>query len=746
MADIPSSFLCPITHELMTDPVIDPDGNSYERSAIEDWLRQHSTSPITRTTLHLNDLRPNRALRESIEEYRSKQSSSNITTKTKPITIVTNQSFDLKVTSSWLNDFAHISIQPPEGIGIRAPCDICCVVDTSGSMGTEVEIQGVSNDREKYGLSQLDLVKHALKTIIHSLTQNDRLAIVSFANSATVLFTLHQMDDDGRSSALAALERLDDNGQTNLWDGLRAGLKVLAEGQRTTESNVALFLLTDGCPNVEPPRGHLPTLASYKNKTNFTCSINTFGFGYNLESKLLEDLAQMGNCGSYAFIPDGSFVGTIFVNAIANLLTTAATNLQLSIGDIRPAIDSSSSYICNYSTDTSNHKSFEEPTLCLNLGSITFGQSKDLVIPMTMDQYKTMKIILHYESPHGQKKKQCKSLERLDGDIKLLNQQKYRLELVYLIRKGYELLRGSEQTFTTNQQSVLDPIESLEQTIKNHSTNDNYLTDLLTDLTGQIKAAFSRYDWFAKWGIHYLPSITRAHLLQQCNNFKDPGVQHYGQGQLFNTVRDEMDAIFCSLPAPKRANSGATIDMSVFNNSDNPCFHGSCTVKLFDGSIKFVKDIRRGDRLYPHGGTINYILKTICNNQQAQMVLLDTGLIITPWHPIRLNGITWILPCSLVPSPTNITCDAVYSFALDQGHTIWINDIECVTLGHGFKEDIVRHVYYGSERVIEDLRIMDGEQNCTGFIEIQPKWLIRNKRTGLVNGIRQPENIDIISN
>ncbi|CAF2367157.1 unnamed protein product [Rotaria sp. Silwood2] len=356
MADIPSSFLCPITHELMTDPVIDPDGNSYERSAIEDWLRQHSTSPITRTTLHLNDLRPNRALRESIEEYRSKQSSSNITTKTKPITIVTNQSFDLKVTSSWLNDFAHISIQPPEGIGIRAPCDICCVVDTSGSMGTEVEIQGVSNDREKYGLSQLDLVKHALKTIIHSLTQNDRLAIVSFANSATVLFTLHQMDDDGRSSALAALERLDDNGQTNLWDGLRAGLKVLAEGQRTTESNVALFLLTDGCPNVEPPRGHLPTLASYKNKTNFTCSINTFGFGYNLESKLLEDLAQMGNCGSYAFIPDGSFVGTIFVNAIANLLTTAATNLQLSIGDIRPAIDSSSSYICNYSTDTSNHK------------------------------------------------------------------------------------------------------------------------------------------------------------------------------------------------------------------------------------------------------------------------------------------------------------------------------------------------------------------------------------------------------
>ncbi len=46
MADSPSSFLCPITHELMTDPVIDPDGNSFERSAIENWLKEHSTSPI----------------------------------------------------------------------------------------------------------------------------------------------------------------------------------------------------------------------------------------------------------------------------------------------------------------------------------------------------------------------------------------------------------------------------------------------------------------------------------------------------------------------------------------------------------------------------------------------------------------------------------------------------------------------------------------------------------------------------
>ncbi len=107
------------------------------------------------------------------------------------------------------------------------------------------------------------------------------------------------------------------------------GLEVLSKGQRAVGSNVALFLLTDGCPNIEPPRGHLPTLEKLKKKTNFTCIVNTFGFGYELDSKLLEDISILGNSGSYAFIPDGSFVGTIFVNAITTLLTTVATNVQV---------------------------------------------------------------------------------------------------------------------------------------------------------------------------------------------------------------------------------------------------------------------------------------------------------------------------------------------------------------------------------------------------------------------------------
>ena len=35
--DVVSSFLCPITQEVMTDPVLTSDGYTYERDAIEHW-------------------------------------------------------------------------------------------------------------------------------------------------------------------------------------------------------------------------------------------------------------------------------------------------------------------------------------------------------------------------------------------------------------------------------------------------------------------------------------------------------------------------------------------------------------------------------------------------------------------------------------------------------------------------------------------------------------------------------------
>lgn len=47
--ELPSEFLCPITHGLMRDPVRASDGHVYERLAIERWFAQRQTSPMNGT-------------------------------------------------------------------------------------------------------------------------------------------------------------------------------------------------------------------------------------------------------------------------------------------------------------------------------------------------------------------------------------------------------------------------------------------------------------------------------------------------------------------------------------------------------------------------------------------------------------------------------------------------------------------------------------------------------------------------
>lgn len=67
---VPTSFKCPITHEVMRDPVMTQDGNVYERDAIQEWFRRgHRTSPVTGAELTNLALLPEVPLRRAIEEY-----------------------------------------------------------------------------------------------------------------------------------------------------------------------------------------------------------------------------------------------------------------------------------------------------------------------------------------------------------------------------------------------------------------------------------------------------------------------------------------------------------------------------------------------------------------------------------------------------------------------------------------------------------------------------------------------------
>lgn len=63
-----NAFLCPILYQKMKDPVICCDGHTYEREAIEKWLEDNNTSPLTNKVLTSKKLTTNYALKNAIEE------------------------------------------------------------------------------------------------------------------------------------------------------------------------------------------------------------------------------------------------------------------------------------------------------------------------------------------------------------------------------------------------------------------------------------------------------------------------------------------------------------------------------------------------------------------------------------------------------------------------------------------------------------------------------------------------------
>lgn len=178
---------------------------------------------------------------------------------------------------------------------------ICCL-DVSGSMDdTSTNDQ---NDLEASKFSRWDLVKHSVSTIVHSLKETDKIMLIVFSNNAQIVLPFEKMNENGKKKALEALENIEINGGTNLWDGLKVTIEeVIKQETLSKDENFFSLILTDGEPNQNPPRGILIEFIEKLKESPIKSTISTFGYGYSLESTLLEEISKYGY-GNFAHIPD----------------------------------------------------------------------------------------------------------------------------------------------------------------------------------------------------------------------------------------------------------------------------------------------------------------------------------------------------------------------------------------------------------------------------------------------------------
>jgi hypothetical protein len=710
-------FMCPITHEVMTDPVFDNDGITYERSAILEWLsRGNSTSPVTRRPLDPSDLKPNLALRALIEEgpSPSPSSSSNVAQQQQQ---QQQQPEPMQVTVTRVRNTPHtyhVHLSTPVVSAATLPTEIIKILDNSGSMSLSC-VDTSRNTTESSIFSRSNLVEHSTATAIELTDAPHRLGIIVFNDNARVVLEPVTMDRAGKMIAKTVLSQIRPGGGTNIWAGLQKALKA---AEQSPSKNIAIIIQTDGesDPSLNPPRGIPDTLHTWLDthpdvKVRVTIHTIGYGFGRSLDMPLLRKIAAIGN-GTVSYIPDGSMVGTVFIHLMANLLSCMYRDVRIQV---------------------------PEEAITIPVGFLQGDQGRDFIIRTTehnftvsvsADNATTVSIPIDVTDP----------IPETDSAFAMAHD---------LFMRGItNMLNAAEGGVTFDMDTLYDEIKVFE-------AGDSRVTALLDDLRhadpakGQVGKALATRSNFERWGRHYIPSYLSGQQNQWPVNFRDAGSAIYGSSatRALISLGDEK---FLSIPPPtpsSHSRSNATTQaMSSTHSAAGPCFLGASLMTMADGSKKRCDQVGPDDRT-DAGHIIRCVVKTLV--PYADIVVLNGNPGgFTLWHPVFVNGV-WQHPADLGPVVRTQT-DAIYNFVLDWPESdprhntdvrpgiVTINDIKTCTMGHNMIGPVIGHPYFGlresgHRNVMDDLMEQPGWS--TGYITWQNLRVSHDPDTGTINGM-----------
>ena len=670
MSQIPKEFICPITLSIMRDPVLMPDGQTYERSAIEKALKSSPLSPLTKQPMKMKDATPNYALKSLIENFLNVGKMPEMPKHSAKIgenSIPQIGSFKAEVISNPKNSkevFVNVTIEPKK-IEKRKPLLLISMIDVSGSMSCAAS--NIKNNNEEGSFTRLALVKHSLKTVVSTLSENDKMCLVTFNDKAKKELEATNADEIGKKKVFEKIEQMRANGSTNIWDALRLSIEI---SKRFNNYNICLMLFTDGEPNVNPPLGIVPSLKeSISEIKNVNFTISTFAFGYEVDSELMEEIAKVGN-GVYGYCPDCTMVGTIFVNFMANILNTIESTVKIDVKNKKL------------------NKIFE-------IGGLYSGIPRHLGFFLDNSDFKNTEMVL-YLGP--EKKNIIKGIDLTEKSDEIMNQY-FRFRLINLIE---EIILSKNK----NQKENFKKVKDLYDEINKIQNKTEYMKNLLIDLIhehenhGQVEKAI-RKEYFEKWGLNYLLSFLRFHVTEQCGNFKDQSLKNYSNED-FENLQKIGNKIFITLPAPENdLDDGYNISQANFASmcydAYGGCFTGNALVELKKGKKK-VKNLKKGDILL-NGAEVICVVENKINRYENVVCINDVCFSL--YHPIEIEG-KWVFPCQNFKVQKKFI-DSWYNLVLKNKHEVILNGVKAITLGHNRKEGILKHPYFGTKKVIEAL-------------------------------------------
>ncbi|XP_050215504.1 E3 ubiquitin-protein ligase WAV3-like [Mercurialis annua] len=189
----------------------------------------------------------------------------------------------------------------------RPGLDLVAVLDVSESM-----------DGDK-----LEKMKTAILFVIKKLTPIDRLSIVTFSDTASIVSELCPISEKSQKNLEKLVNGLKVESGTNILNGLIVGLEVVNKPGRSSDRVAGIMLMSDG----EQTAGDAATF------TKAVVPVFTFGLGSNHDPVVLKAIADNNN-GTFSDVQKTDNLSKAFSACLAGLVTVVVEDLKLTISQV----------------------------------------------------------------------------------------------------------------------------------------------------------------------------------------------------------------------------------------------------------------------------------------------------------------------------------------------------------------------------------------------------------------------------
>jgi len=344
---------------------------------------------------------------------------------------------------------------------------------------------------------------------------------VVFDDSSQRLSPLQRMTSQNKLNLKSLMDRITDNGGTDIFLGLRTGVKVLAD-RRFKNSVASVLLLTDGHDGSSNKDVGSLTRQVFA-QSGVQASLFTFGFGPDHNAQLLRTMAETGH-GMFYYLQELELVREAFANCLGGLLSVFAQKLQLSLLPVNDA--SIGQVLTSYTVSRAS-----DGTTLISIPDLYHEEERDvpfvLLIPKSVEGDALLAYVqakLQFTAvltKEDQVVETSLSLKRCEGPVPsqtrntLVDLQLNRWKTARTLERASEL--ASRNQYSEAQKLIDGELAQIRTT---QTANTSVVQHLLQDLE-QTRTNVSSQSSYASGGNQWIQQQQQSHA-QQRSNYSSP--------------------------------------------------------------------------------------------------------------------------------------------------------------------------------------------------------------------------------